>query len=85
MTDIPQVCLSSELEDKLLNISLDAEIALTPKWWQNSQEGLENLKSDFEEKSKSNLCSIDIETILTSLEWQNFLTELEEDEIEDES
>ena len=76
MTNIPQVCVSPELKEKLLQISLEAEIALTPKWWQNTEEGLENLKSDFEEKSKSNLCSIDIETILKSLEWQNFLTNL---------
>ena len=76
MIDIPQICVSSEWKDKLLKISLEIEIALTPKWWQNSDEGLKNLKSDFEEKSKSNLCSIDIETILKSLEWQNFLTNL---------
>jgi len=41
---------------------------------------LENLKSDFEEKSKSKLCSMDFETILTSSEWQEFLTDLEEEE-----
>jgi len=85
MTDIPQVCLPPEFKEKLLQISLETEIALTPKWWQNSDEGLENLKSDFEGKSKSKLCSLDIETILTSSEWQNFLTELEEDGIEDVS
>ena len=85
MTDIPHVCLPPEFKEKLLQISLEAEIALTPEWWHNSDEGLENLKSDFEEKIKSSLCSIDIETILKSLEWQNFLTELEEDEIEDGS
>ena len=85
MTDIPQVCLSSEWKDKLLQLSLEAEIALTPEWWHNSDEGLENLKSDFEEKIKSSLCSIDIETILKSLEWQNFLTELEEDAVEEGS
>ena len=68
----------------IANVS-ESEIALTPKWWQNSDEGLENLKSDFEGKSKSKLCSLDIETILKSSEWQNFLTELEEDGIEDES
>ena len=85
MTDFPQVCLSTEWKDKLLQTSLEAEIALTPEWWYNSEEGLENLKSDFEEKINSKFCSMNVNAILTSSEWQNFLTELEEDEVEEES
>jgi len=81
MTDIPRHCLSPELKNKLLQISLDSEIALTPESWHNSEEGLENLKSDFEEKSNSKLCSIYNEKILMSPEWQNFLTGLEKDQI----
>eukprot|EP00551_Chaetoceros_affinis_P000153 CAMPEP_0203638806 /NCGR_PEP_ID=MMETSP0088-20131115/4728_1 /ASSEMBLY_ACC=CAM_ASM_001087 /TAXON_ID=426623 /ORGANISM="Chaetoceros affinis, Strain CCMP159" /LENGTH=161 /DNA_ID=CAMNT_0050493521 /DNA_START=27 /DNA_END=512 /DNA_ORIENTATION=- len=82
MTDIPRLCLSPEWKYKLLQISLDSEKTLTPESWYNSQEGLENLKSVFEEKSNSKLCSMDIEKILTSVEWQDFLTDLENDEIE---
>ena len=83
MIDIPQVRLSGKRKDKLLQMSLESEIALTPEWWYNSKEGLENLKSDYEDKINSKLCSIDVNAILTSLEWQNFLTELEEGRIKE--
>jgi hypothetical protein len=82
MTDIPQICVSSEWRDKLLQMSLESETALTPEWWQNSEEGLDNLKSDFERKMKSKFCSMDIEKILMSRKWQKFLTELDGDAVE---
>jgi len=50
MTDIPQVHLSGKRKDKLLQMSHKSEIALTLEWWYNSKEGLENLKSDYEDK-----------------------------------
>eukprot|EP00551_Chaetoceros_affinis_P016020 CAMPEP_0203702804 /NCGR_PEP_ID=MMETSP0091-20130426/40769_1 /ASSEMBLY_ACC=CAM_ASM_001089 /TAXON_ID=426623 /ORGANISM="Chaetoceros affinis, Strain CCMP159" /LENGTH=161 /DNA_ID=CAMNT_0050577133 /DNA_START=1 /DNA_END=486 /DNA_ORIENTATION=- len=85
MTDVPRRCLSPEWKNKLLQRSLESEIALTPERWHNGKEGLEHLKSDFEEKTNSMLCSIDIDKVLTTSEWQDFLTELEEDEIEEAS
>ena len=84
MTDIPRLCLSPEWRGKLLQISIESKKALTPESWYNSKEGLGNLKSDFEEKSNSKLCSMDIEKILLSAEWQDFLTNLQEDEVEDQ-
>eukprot|EP00551_Chaetoceros_affinis_P014479 CAMPEP_0203696210 /NCGR_PEP_ID=MMETSP0091-20130426/7477_1 /ASSEMBLY_ACC=CAM_ASM_001089 /TAXON_ID=426623 /ORGANISM="Chaetoceros affinis, Strain CCMP159" /LENGTH=398 /DNA_ID=CAMNT_0050567939 /DNA_START=66 /DNA_END=1262 /DNA_ORIENTATION=+ len=82
MTDIPRLCLSTEWKNKLLQTSLESEKALTLESWYNSEEGLENLMIDFEEKINSKLCSMDIETILLSTEWQDFLTDLQEDEVE---
>ena len=82
MVDIAQICLSSEWKDKLLQMSLESKIAVTPEWWRNSEEGLDNLKSDFERKIKSKFCSMDIETILKSRKWQKFLTELDGDAVE---
>ena len=64
-------------------MSLESEITVTPELWQNSEEGLDNLKSDFEIKIKSKFCSIDIETILKSCKWQDFLTNLDGDAVED--
>ena len=81
MTDVPQLCLSPEWKKKLLQTSLEAEIALTPESWYNSKEGLESLKSDYEEKVTTKLCSMDLETILISPEWQDFFKDLEEDDI----
>jgi len=77
--DIPQLCLSPEWRDRLLQISIEFEKTLTPESWYNGKEGLENLKSEFEGKSNSKFCSVDIERILTSSEWQDFLTGLEEE------
>eukprot|EP00551_Chaetoceros_affinis_P017597 CAMPEP_0203702578 /NCGR_PEP_ID=MMETSP0091-20130426/39922_1 /ASSEMBLY_ACC=CAM_ASM_001089 /TAXON_ID=426623 /ORGANISM="Chaetoceros affinis, Strain CCMP159" /LENGTH=191 /DNA_ID=CAMNT_0050576801 /DNA_START=154 /DNA_END=729 /DNA_ORIENTATION=+ len=77
MTSIPRVCLPDDMKDKLLQLSLEAEMALTPEWWYRSEEGLEGLKFDFEEKINSQLCVIDTKAILMSPEWQIFLTELE--------
>ena len=77
--DAPRICLSPEWKSKLLEISLEAEKALTPESWYNGKEGLENLKADFEEKIKSKFCYLDIATILTSVEWQTFLTELDKE------
>jgi len=82
MTDIPRLCLSPQWKDKLLQKSLESEKTLTPESWYNSKEGLENLKSDFEGKINSKLCSMDIERILLSSDWQDFLTDLEEDAVE---
>ncbi len=77
MLQIPRVCLPDDLKGELLQLSIESEVALTPEWWYNSREGLENLKTDFEEKINSKLCSIDAEAILVSPEWQEFLTGLE--------
>mmetsp|Transcript_28933 Transcript_28933/g.35186 ORF Transcript_28933/g.35186 Transcript_28933/m.35186 type:complete len:246 (+) Transcript_28933:486-1223(+) len=49
MTDIPKICLSNKWQSKLLQVSLEAEMFLTPKAWYSSKEGLESLKSDFKE------------------------------------
>ncbi len=76
-TNIPKICLSPKWKNVLLQLSLEYEIALTPTWWHNSEEGLVDLKSDFQQKINSKLCSIDARTILTSPDWQRFLTELE--------
>eukprot|EP00551_Chaetoceros_affinis_P006974 CAMPEP_0203683710 /NCGR_PEP_ID=MMETSP0090-20130426/47665_1 /ASSEMBLY_ACC=CAM_ASM_001088 /TAXON_ID=426623 /ORGANISM="Chaetoceros affinis, Strain CCMP159" /LENGTH=476 /DNA_ID=CAMNT_0050552865 /DNA_START=1348 /DNA_END=2778 /DNA_ORIENTATION=+ len=77
MTDFPLLCLPNNVQDRMLAISLEAEITLTPEWWYNSKEGLEHLKADFAEKIKSKFCTMDFATVLRSPEWQNFLTGLQ--------
>ncbi len=73
----PRLCLSDDLKKWLLKSSLEYETAVTPEWWHNSKEGLEDLKRDFEEKINSKHCAVDVPGLLTSTEWQRFLTELE--------
>ena len=75
ITDIPKVCLSSGIRDELLRASLEAETILTPKRWYDSNEGLEDLKSDFDEKNARKLCSINTKAIWSSDEWQRIMAE----------
>ena len=79
MTDVPLVCLPMELKEKLLELSITFEVGLTPKWWQNSDEGLKDLEADFAKKITSKLCSMDVEKILKSTEWKDFLNQLLKD------
>eukprot|EP00551_Chaetoceros_affinis_P017393 CAMPEP_0203712246 /NCGR_PEP_ID=MMETSP0091-20130426/69940_1 /ASSEMBLY_ACC=CAM_ASM_001089 /TAXON_ID=426623 /ORGANISM="Chaetoceros affinis, Strain CCMP159" /LENGTH=445 /DNA_ID=CAMNT_0050590217 /DNA_START=38 /DNA_END=1376 /DNA_ORIENTATION=- len=45
MTDVPKACLSDDMKNKLLQISLQSETFMTPEWFHNSEEGLAFLKS----------------------------------------
>jgi len=72
-TDLPRICLDEEFKKTLLDLSVEYEIALTPESWHNSPEGLDSLKSDFDEKMSSEFCAVDVVALVESPEWQWFL------------
>lgn len=74
-SDLPKKCLADDVKDKLLDVSIQIEKALTPEAWHNGDDGIKNLRSDFEQKAKSQLCSIDAEAVIESKEWQDFIRE----------
>ncbi len=76
MTDVPRTCLTPDWNERLLKLSIDMEIESTPERWHQSDEGLDSLKSDFEQKAKTKLCFVDTETVVKSPEWQDFLANL---------
>lgn len=73
---IPTMCLPKSISQKLLDLSIEIEMSLTPKEYHNSERGVKALKSDFEGKVASKLCSIDVESILDSPSWQALLRNL---------
>ena len=72
---LPKKCLADDVKDKLLDVSIQMEKALTPETWHNGDHGIKSLRSDFEQKAKSQLCSIDAEAVILAKEWQDFVRE----------
>jgi hypothetical protein len=69
--DLPMICLSSEVEKWLLDVSLDIEKTLFPKFFK-SPLGEECLRAEFEVYAKSDLCKLDLSEALSDKVWIDF-------------
>jgi len=76
--DFPRACPSSEILEKIWQISMEAEMEFFPEQVNGTDEGLPDLRSDFENAATSTLCHADIDAIIQESEWISFFESLEE-------
>lgn len=69
----PTICLSDEIRERLLALSIEYETALFSEEFLDSENGLEALKVEFDKKIEVAGCTLDIESILSTQDWQEFL------------
>jgi hypothetical protein len=74
--DFPRICLPSETLELLWNMSLAYEQALFPDASESKYLGAHSLRKDFDEASKTSLCTVDVQAILADLKWQEFFRSL---------
>ena len=77
-SSVPKVklkCPPQEVLDFLLDVSIRAERELVPDFF-SSPRGETELKLDFEKKSKTTLCEVDIAAMLNESEWKQFFVKL---------
>ena len=68
-------CPHRQLLDFLLDVSIRAERELVPDFF-SSPRGETELKLDFEKRSKTTLCEVDIAAMLNESGWKQFFTKL---------
>jgi len=76
--DFPMKCLPPNMLAELLEKSLKFEKEVVPEFFA-SPLGEAALRSDFEEKSKGKMCSIDFEATLKTVEWLDFFMSLRQE------
>ena len=69
----PIICLSDEIRERLLALSIEFETGLFSEGFLNSENGLEALKNEFDKKIEMVGCTLDIEYILSTQDWKEFL------------
>jgi hypothetical protein len=69
--DLPMICIASEAEKWLLDVSLDIEKTLFPKFFK-SPLGEERLRAEFEVHTKTDLCKLDLSEALSDKVWIDF-------------
>jgi len=67
---VKRTCVSSEIAEKMLNMSLEFEERLVPYFFK-SERGQDKLRSNFARSLKYSLCSIDVDAALDKMTRQN--------------
>ena len=74
--DFSLICLSPEVEDWLLDVSLTIEETLLPEFFKTPL-GEEALRASFAEQAKTGLCKLDVDAALSDDVWIDFFLNYE--------